>query len=57
MKARKIEEHIRRTYAEIPSPVCLLCSEATPERCHRRLVADYFAEVFQDSPIVHLVTP
>ena len=56
MKARDIEGHIRKTYAEIPAPVCLLCSEATPEHCHRRLVADIFAEVFPHSEIVHLGT-
>lgn len=25
-------------------PVALLCSEDTPDRCHRRLVAEYLAE-------------
>ena len=56
MKERDIETHIRTTYADVPSPVCLLCSEATPEHCHRRLVADIFAEVFPHSEIIHLET-
>ncbi len=55
MRARNIKEHIQ-TYADIAAPVCLLCSEATPEHCHRRLVADIFAEVFPHSEIVHLGT-
>ena len=56
MKERDTEAHIKATYADISSPVCLLCSEATPEHCHRRLVADLFAKVFSNSEIVHLGT-
>ncbi len=33
---------------------CLLCSEPTPEQCHRRLVAEYWAEHLPDLKIVHL---
>ncbi|MHB8859324.1 MAG: DUF488 domain-containing protein [Thermoleophilia bacterium] len=33
---------------------CLLCSEATPERCHRRLVAEYFKRKWGDVEIQHL---
>jgi len=35
---------------------CLLCSEATPERCHRRLAADYLKSAFAPASIeiVHL---
>jgi uncharacterized protein (DUF488 family) len=36
-------------------PSCLLCSEATPERCHRRLVAERLARAWPDVEIVHLV--
>jgi uncharacterized protein (DUF488 family) len=32
----------------------LLCSEDTPDRCHRRLVAEYLAEHWGDIEIVHL---
>ena len=56
MEARKIGEHIKEAYADIPSPICLLCSEATPEHCHRRLVAEIFAEMFPHSEIHHLGT-
>jgi uncharacterized protein (DUF488 family) len=34
---------------------CLLCSEATPEHCHRRLVAERMADAWPDLEIVHLV--
>lgn len=34
---------------------CLLCSEATPEHCHRRLVAERLARVWPGLEIVHLV--
>lgn len=34
---------------------CLLCSEHTPEQCHRRLLAEYFQHRFSDVEIVHLM--
>ena len=33
---------------------CLLCSEATPEHCHRRLAADYLSDTVGGLEIVHL---
>ncbi len=33
---------------------CLLCSEPTPEQCHRRLVAERLAKHWPDVEIVHL---
>lgn len=33
---------------------CLLCSEATPEQCHRRLVAERLAAQWPDVEIIHL---
>ena len=33
---------------------CLLCSEATPEQCHRRLVAERLAAHWPNVAIVHL---
>lgn len=35
-------------------PSCLLCSEASPEQCHRRLVAERIANAWDDVEIVHL---
>lgn len=34
---------------------CLLCSEHTPEKCHRRLLAEYLKHVNNEIEIVHLV--
>ncbi len=34
---------------------CLLCSESTPEKCHRRLVAERIARAWPGMEIVHLV--
>ena len=33
---------------------CLLCSEDKPERCHRRLVAEYLHRQWGDVEIIHL---
>jgi uncharacterized protein (DUF488 family) len=33
---------------------CLLCAEPTPEHCHRRLVAEYWAAHLPELTIVHL---
>ena len=38
MKERRIEERIK---PETLDKACLLCSEATPHHCHRRLVCEY----------------
>jgi len=35
-------------------PSCLLCSEATPEQCHRRLVAERIATHWPNVEIFHL---
>lgn len=33
---------------------CLLCSEATPEKCHRRLVANRLAKHWPDVEVIHI---
>ncbi len=38
---RKIE---KKVYAELLDSGCLLCSEAKPHYCHRRLVAEYLQQ-------------
>jgi uncharacterized protein (DUF488 family) len=38
MAARKIEEKLKPDYF---ADACLLCSEDTPHRCHRRLILEY----------------
>ncbi|HEX9374093.1 MAG TPA: DUF488 domain-containing protein [Roseiflexaceae bacterium] len=34
---------------------CLLCSEPTPDHCHRRLLAEYLAEVLGGIVVEHLL--
>jgi uncharacterized protein (DUF488 family) len=34
---------------------CLLCAEPTPEHCHRRLVAEWWAERLTGLEVVHLI--
>ncbi len=52
MKERKIEEQIDQ--ALFSSPTTLLCSEATAEHCHRRLVLEYLQSKWGEFKIVHL---
>lgn len=33
---------------------CLLCSEASPDHCHRRLLAEYIAVRLPDVHVIHL---
>lgn len=33
---------------------CFLCSESTPEHCHRRLAAEYLSRSWGDLRIIHL---
>lgn len=49
--------HIERYFTpETLSDVCFLCSEDTPEQCHRRLVAEYLRDhVDETIEIRHLV--
>ncbi len=48
---RRVEATIPR---ELVANSVLLCSEATPHHCHRRLVAEYLAEQWRDVTIEHL---
>jgi uncharacterized protein (DUF488 family) len=34
---------------------CLLCSEHTPEKCHRRLLAEYLQHRFTGVEVTHLI--
>jgi uncharacterized protein (DUF488 family) len=51
MESRKIEKTLDR---KLFDGGCLLCSEATPHYCHRRLVAEYLKGKWGDVEIVHL---
>ncbi|HEX6799698.1 MAG TPA: DUF488 domain-containing protein [Ktedonobacterales bacterium] len=52
MDERRIAERLDRTLFDVPA--VLLCSEATAEHCHRRLVAEYLRDHWGDVRIVHL---
>lgn len=51
MRDRRIEREIP---VELIEDGCLLCSEAEPHHCHRRLVADYLGEHWGDIEVHHL---
>ena len=34
--------------------LCLLCSENRPDFCHRRLIAEYIKEIYDNVEIIHL---
>lgn len=51
LEARGVEDQLER---ELFADAVLLCSEDTPERCHRRLAAEYFRRHWGDVEIVHL---
>ena len=53
MAYRDIEVYITDNYSNAEN-ICLLCSEVSPENCHRRLVAEKIAEVLGDVRIIHL---
>jgi uncharacterized protein (DUF488 family) len=45
----------RKTDIEKLHENCLLCSEHTPEKCHRRLLAEYLKHIKNDIEIIHLI--
>jgi uncharacterized protein (DUF488 family) len=49
-QAEVVGEEILARYRE----PCLLCQEAKPAKCHRRLVAEYWESHLPDLTIVHL---
>lgn len=51
MTERRIEKNMLITVID---GGCLLCSEATPEHCHRRLVAEYLRDQWHGLEIKHL---
>ncbi len=51
MGSRRPDERLQPTELD---HACLLCSEPTPERCHRRLVAEYLKSHWGNIEIQHL---
>lgn len=52
MGERRIEERISRSLFD--TPTVLLCSEATAEHCHRRLVLEYLQSKWGRLTSIHL---
>jgi uncharacterized protein (DUF488 family) len=52
MAERKVEDAWARQAID---GGCLLCSEATPEKCHRRLVAEYLQGKWSGVDIEHIL--
>ena len=52
MSERNIEQRLDRSIFSVPT--VLLCSEPTPERCHRRLVLDYLSNKWGTLSVRHL---
>ena len=48
---RQIDKHIMPQDMDMS---CFLCSEATDDNCHRRLVAEHLAGLWPDISIIHL---
>ena len=51
MKRRRIEQTLSNG---LVADGCLLCSEHTPDHCHRRLVADYLGAHWDNVDVMHL---
>ena len=49
---RQIETAISPSLFDVPA--VLLCSEPTPEQCHRRLVVEYLQRAWGDVQAIHL---
>jgi uncharacterized protein YeaO (DUF488 family) len=52
LSERAAENAVARELFDVPA--VLLCSEASPDHCHRRLAAEYLAGKWGEVKIVHL---
>ena len=52
LRKRRVEEMLDRNLFDVPT--VLLCSEAGPEHCHRRLVLEYLDREWGGIQAVHL---
>ena len=53
MTTNNIDDYILKNYADADN-ICLMCTEVSPENCHRRLVAEKIRDVLGDVEIIHL---
>ena len=54
MTERKAVRNFITCYDGVYETVCLLCSEPTPEHCHRRLFAEMIQEAKPDIEVIHI---
>jgi uncharacterized protein (DUF488 family) len=56
LNRRSAKEVLKSKLEEDFGDICLLCSESTPENCHRRLAAEYIKDKFSDKniEIIHI---
>lgn len=52
MSERRVEDKLDR---DVIDGSCLLCSEPTPEQCHRRLAAEYLSGKWGNIEIEHIL--
>lgn len=52
MRERRVEQKLDKSLFSLRT--VLLCSEPTPEHCHRRLVAEYLRQRWGEIDIIHL---
>ncbi len=52
LRERNISTRLDKKFFE--KRTCLLCAEASPEKCHRRLIAEYLREHWKNVEIIHL---
>jgi hypothetical protein len=55
MIQRNAAEYIEKKGIDYWKDTCLLCSEHTPEYCHRRLVSLEIISIFPQLDVEHLV--
>ena len=54
LNKRNIKEHLKQKYNANFDKSCFLCSELKPLNCHRRLIAEYIKNNFENVLIKHL---
>lgn len=54
MKKRNVYEYIKSKGREYWVESCLLCSEETAEKCHRRLAINTIKEIYPDLDVIHI---
>ncbi|ATZ61346.2 MAG: DUF488 domain-containing protein [Methanosarcinales archaeon Met12] len=52
LESRKVIDKLDKPFFE--RRTCFLCSEASADHCHRRLLAEYLKEHWDDVKVVHL---